>query len=190
MNPKFFGDSYDIVKKALLGSLAEFGPWGTHPMFTHATSDAEAAEFSRFLGVPLITTQVLSRDCDRAQYFASGSEYRSLFLDPDTGIRLKTIKGRAATKFLFATELVKVVSAHPDGLTLTFDQSLARGREEEQVREKLSHFAASGIHGFAYVSHASFIVLGKCAGLVQQAREQLRVQAALLSRRIITWDAA
>ena len=188
MKLQFFSDSYDIVKKSLLGWLVEFGPWAAHPMFTHTTRDAEAADFSRFLGVPLISTQVLSPECNRDQYFASCYERRSFFLDPDTGIRLKTIEGRRASEFVFATELVKLTRARPHGLTLTFDQSLARGREQEQVQEKLAHFGVRGIHGFAYVSHASFIVLGHSADLVQRAREQLQAQSALPARRIITCD--
>ena len=32
MNPRFLGDSYDIVKQSLLRWLAFDGVWATHPM--------------------------------------------------------------------------------------------------------------------------------------------------------------
>jgi hypothetical protein len=186
MNLKHFGDSYDIVKKSLLEWLAEFGPWAAHPMFTHPISVSEAEAFSRFLGVPLVSTDVLNRACDRAHYFASCRLYHSLFLDPDTGIRLKTVKTKQTPAFLFGEDLINLATARPNALTLTFDQSLARGRERDEIRVKLAHFAAHGISGFAYVSHASFIVLGRSAVLVQQAHHGVLKKSALPANRIVT----
>jgi len=55
---------------------------------------------------------------------------------------------------------------------MTFDQSIARGSDMNQTRQlrlKLAHFARRGIRGFAYVSHASFIVLGQSPDLVNKA---------------------
>lgn len=190
MDLKHFGDSYDIVKKSLLTWLADFGPWAAHPMFTHSTSDSESQAFSRFLGVPLVSTGVLDTGCDRASYFASCHSHHSLFLDPDKGIRLKTVKGRRAPAFIFAKELIDLAGARPDALTLTFDQSLARGQEQDQIRAKLTHFAAHGISGFAYVSHASFVVLGQSPILVEKARERVLAASALPAHRIVTPDDA
>jgi hypothetical protein len=34
MKLRYFGDSYDIVKKSMLAWLSPFGKWQTHPMFT------------------------------------------------------------------------------------------------------------------------------------------------------------
>ena len=68
---------------------------------------------------------------------------------------------------------------------LTFDQSLARGREREQVQAKLDHFLARGIYGFAYISHASFLILGQLGTLVCDARTDLVVASRLPEARIV-----
>ncbi len=188
MRLKHFGDSYDIVKKSLLQWLSSSGPWAAHPMFTHQTSPDEAEAFSRFLGVPLVATEVLDTVSDRAHYFASCHQWHSLLLDPDTGVRLQGLRGRRAPEFIFAKELIDLANVRPQALTLTFDQSLARGREQEQIRAKLAHFAAHGVHGFAYVSHASFMVLGRSVDLVQHAREHILATSALPTHRIVTTD--
>lgn len=172
MKLKYFGDSYDIVKKSLLQWLETFGPWAAHPMFTHPTNDGEANAFSRFMSVPLLSRDVLTAQCDREKYFATCRRSDSLLLDPDTGIRLDPFNGTRAPEFVFAKELLWLAAERQNALILTFDQSLARGREQQQVRAKLAHFAAYGLTGFAYVSHASFIVLGQARDLVNQAHER------------------
>jgi len=186
MNLKHFGDSYDIVKKSLLEWLSVFGPWAAHPMFTHAVTDADAASFSRFLGVGLVSTEVLDRVCDRRAYLAACGDCRSIFLDPDTGVRLGSAKGIRSTEFIFGDELVKIASARPQGLVLTFDQSLARGSEPKQVQAKLDYFLASGVDGFAYISHASFLVLGQSGALVREARDRVLAASGLPTSRIVT----
>jgi hypothetical protein len=185
MQLRHFGDSYDIVKKSLLKWLEDFGPWAAHPMFTHRTTVSESNAFSRFLGVRLVSTRVLHPSSDRTQYFASCKPYHSLFLDPDTGIRLNCIRGRRAPRFVFATELIELSHLRPDALILTFDQSLARGREPEQIRAKLKHFAAHGVFGFAYVSHASFVVLGRSRASVKQAHRRVILTSALPPHRFV-----
>jgi len=157
MNLKHFGDSYDLVKESLLQWLSPFGPWAAHPMFTHSVAQTDATAFSRLLGVPLVSNEVLTLDCDRSRYFAACGNWRSIFLDPDTGVRLKKRKANRSTECIFGDELVALAEARAEGLVVAFDQSLARGSEREQVREKLDHFCACGIDGFAYVSHASLL---------------------------------
>src|SRR5258706_15655948 len=51
----------------------------------------------------------------------------NLFLDPDTGLRLKSMRGKRAPQFLFAGELVALARARPSYLTMGFDQSHPRG---------------------------------------------------------------
>ena len=185
MNKKHFGDSYDIVKKSLLCWLSQFGPWAAHPMFTDRWTKAKAGDFSNLIGVPLISRRLLTADCNRDQYLACCFDYKgSLFLDPDTGVRIEE-SGRLA-RYLYANELIKLTKSRPNSLTLTFDQALQRGREQDQIREKLKHFRSQGLHGFAYVSHASFVVLGCAADLVKQAREHVLRQSRLPRNRIIT----
>jgi hypothetical protein len=186
MNLKHFGDSYDIVKKSLLQWLSSFGPWAVHPMFTHVVTDAEAAAFSHFLGAPLVSTEVLVAGCDRRAHLAACGDCRSVFLDPDTGVRLRAAKGKRSTEFIFGDELLEIANAKTQGLVLVFDQSLARGSERKQVQAKLDHFLASGVDGFAYVSHASFLVLGKSGSLVRAAEAQVLDASRLPAARIAT----
>jgi hypothetical protein len=154
-------------------------------MFTHAVSNAEANAFSRFLGVPLVSTDVLTAQRDRRSYFAACGDSRSIFLDPDTGVRLRRKNGKRSPKFIFSDELVEITAARPQGLVLTFDQSLAYGSEAKQVREKLAHFGAQGLHGFAYVSHESFLILGKSRDVVADAKEHVVRASELPERRIL-----
>jgi hypothetical protein len=60
MNPKYLGDSYDIVKPSLLRWLAGVGTWTTHPMFTEPVSGEQADIFSRLLGTRLLSHDTLT----------------------------------------------------------------------------------------------------------------------------------
>lgn len=186
MHLRHFGDSYDIVKKSLLGWLGAFGPWAAHPMFTHEVTEEDANAFSSFLGVPLISKAVLLPSSDRRAYLAAcGNNCKSVFLDPDTGVRLHPKRGKRAPEFLFGDEIEAIAAIKPQGLVLTFDQSLARGSEAQQIREKLGHFKSHEIHGFAYVSHASFMVLGQSANVVATAKEDVARKSGLPAHRIV-----
>ena len=182
MDLKHFGDSYDIVKRSLLDWLSDFGPWGAHPMFTHPVTESEAAAFERFLGVALVSTDVLRSDRDA--YFESCGSVRSIFLDPDTGVRLARKGAPDRARFIFADELVELSTKRPDGLVLAFDQSLRRGQERQEVKGKLAHFRDRGVHGFAYISHASFLVLGSSSELIRKARSALLTTSGLPLTRI------
>jgi hypothetical protein len=187
MKPSYFGDSYDIVKRSLLQWLSPFGPWKAHPMFTEPVDSLETKALSRFLGVPFVSEEVLRAGCDRPAYFQCCFRCESLFLDPDTGIRLKPTPPGKAIKYIFASELADIVKARPGWLTLVFDQSLARGSEEKQIREKLRCFARRGVHGFAYTAQASFVLLGQ-ATTVRRARHSLLKASGLPNRRFVSLD--
>jgi hypothetical protein len=166
---QYFGDSYDIVKKALIGWLGEFGDWTAHPMFTEPVSPEEAEMFSRFLGVRLISTDVLTPKTDRAAYMAPCRGAGNLFLDPDTGVRLQARGGANSVNYVFGQELIALSRTRPGALTLVFDQSYSRGDQNSQVREKLSYLMSQGAYGFAYCSHAPFLLVGVDAKLVSRA---------------------
>jgi hypothetical protein len=157
-------------------------------MFTHPVTDAESKQFSAFLGVNLVSTEVLTPRSDRPTYFSVVQAQRSLFLDPDTGVSLKKKEG--PHKYIFGKELVAIVAARESGLVLVFDQSLARGKEHSQVQAKLDYFVAHGIHGFAYVSHASFLVLGKSKLQVDDALLQLQKESRLPRKRFVASSGA
>jgi len=190
MNPKYFGDSYDIVKHSLLRWLAALGPWSAHPMFTEAASVEQATAFSALLGVPLVSTEVLRQGHNRADYFAGARECaRHLFLDPDTGIRMKSDGGKKAAAYVFGEELVQIANRSAELLTLVYDQSLSRGSEALNLGEKLSVLATRGLHGFAYRSHACFILVGPSLVLARRAHQVL-IEAHLPPERFVFGAAA
>jgi hypothetical protein len=119
MHLKFFGDSFDVVKQAMLRSLSTLGPWATHPMFTEQVSGPEARDFADL-----------------------------------------------------------------------FDQSVARGREREQLQEKLAALALHHIHGWAYVSHACFLLTGSSRAAVEESAHAIQKQLRLPTSRFVHEGAA
>jgi len=184
MRIRYFGDSYDIVKKSLLTWLAPGEAWSVHPMFTEAVSPDEASAFSQFLGAPLVTTQVLVPATDRVAYFASAAVSKNLFLDPDTGVRAEAGRGSRDPRYIYVDELVSLVRGRPSSLTLVFDQSVPRGSESAAILRKLEAIARFGIRGFAYVSHACFLVLSVEPTSLEKARKHLFEHSRLPVGRI------
>jgi len=187
VKPKYLGDSYDIVKQSLLRWLSSMGPWATHPMFTESVSSMQADDFAKFLGTRLLCQGILANGVDRIEYLAQARECNEhVFIDPDTGIRLKPTRGKKAPAYIFGTELIEIASARPDKLVLIFDQSLARGAERQQLNDKLHTFAANGVHAVAYVSHACFVLMGKNSSLLEKAFDVLQSESRLPRNRFLT----
>lgn len=170
---QYFGDSYDVVKRFLLSTLAPGTTWAAFPMFTHAVSATEIEALEAFLGVRVVTSEPLQEDTDRAKHLVALAEHRHVFLDPDTGIKLKASRGKDATKYVFAPEIEMLCRAEPGRLLLVFDQSVGRGSERAHASAKITHFAERGISSFAYMSHACFMVLSSSAEQCRHARERL-----------------
>jgi hypothetical protein len=190
MNPKFLGDSYDIVKQSLLRWLGPFGTWATHPMFTESVSRAQAETFSRLLGTRLLSHDILTQTTDRDVYLTPARDSSDhVFLDPDTGIRPKPTGGMKAPRYLFGAELVLIANARPEKLTLVFDQALGRGDERSQLQAKLDDFARQGVLGIAYVSHACFVLVGRNQILIESAFEMLKKESRLPEGRFLSWNA-
>ena len=190
MNPRFLGNSYDIVKQSLIRWLNEFGPWAAHPMFTESVRDSDTAALTHFLGIDLLSTEVLDQETDRRTYFAGAQNCEShLFLDPDTGIRLKVTRGIKAPSYLFGEELVSIAHNRPNLFTLGFDQSLPRGRERDHVETKLEYFASHGLSGIAYVSHACFVLVSRESNLVNQALDAISQKSRLPANRLVVREA-
>jgi hypothetical protein len=155
-------------------------------MFTEQVSATDAEAFSRLLGAPLISTEVLSRRTPRDTYFASAvSSPDNLFLDPDTGLRAKASTGAKAPSYLFLDELVRIAEARPRALTLVFDQCLARGSEREELEAKLATCRGRGLHGLAYVSHACFVLVSRDPDVSAAAGETLRRESRLPTYRFL-----
>jgi hypothetical protein len=155
-------------------------------MFTEPVSSEQADDFARLLGTRLLSLDVLTNGIDRVAYLAPAREcHEHVFFDPDTGIRLKPMRGKKAPAYVFGTELMEFASACPDKLALVFDQSLAFGSERQQLQGKLQTFAFHGVHAVAYVSHACFVLLGRNSSLVEEAINVLQNESHLPRRRFL-----
>ncbi|OYD16166.1 hypothetical protein CH330_03560, partial [candidate division WOR-3 bacterium JGI_Cruoil_03_51_56] len=156
------------MKQSLLRWLSPLGTWFVHPMFTKPWDRAD--EFARFLDVRIVAEDVLHAETDRTAYFAKACSLpEHLFLDPNTGLRSKTFRGAKSPNYLFEDDLVSIADARPKWLTLVFDQSVARGKEKQQLCQKLSCLQSHGLSAVAYISHACFILVGRDAELVDRA---------------------
>lgn len=185
MRMRYFGDSYDIVKQSILRWLRNFGDWSAHPMFTETVSDADVTAFEKLLVVRVVSREVLTLDTNRVEYMASASSCGHLFIDPDTGLRMRPTRGVRAPEYLFAGELVHLAVARPSSLTVVFDQSVGRGAERLHLEGKLRELRRDKVFGFAYVSHACFLVAGMDRALVERARTRIIVESLLPEGRFL-----
>jgi hypothetical protein len=186
MKLRFLGDSYDVVKHSLLRWLIPLGRWSTHPMFTERFTYEQKKVCQSLLGTRLLSSEVLALGVDRREYLAPAIDGDGhVFLDPDTGIRIKPTKGNKSPAYVFGPELEEIAGASSERLVLVFDQSLARGKERQGLEIKLSYFAEKGIHGFAYISHACFVLLGRDSGAVTKALKTLKNESNLPESRLL-----
>jgi hypothetical protein len=156
-------------------------------MFTEPVTAQEATIFSGLLGVPLLSAEVLHAETNRQAYFAAARVCEDhLFLDPDTGLRLKPTTGKDRPSYLFGLEVVTLVLERPETLTLVFDQSLPRGREREQLAKKMEFLEQHGIFSSAYVSHACFILMSSKQELMEKALEVVQGESGLPRARFVS----
>jgi hypothetical protein len=139
MNPKYFGDSYDIVKRFFCNASSVLGyTVYIEPMLTDEWSDSGAA-FYRFLGAKHV------------RIFEPSHASFALFIDPDAGIS----KRESVTHISF-DRLTKYLDEH--AIVFAFDQSFSRSSKvTEQMDLKLAALESLGCQGFYYDSHARFL---------------------------------
>ncbi len=154
-------------------------------MFTEAVTAEEVSAFGSFLDATVISSEVLTSVTDRTAYLTCSSGTTSLFLDPDTGMRIKNSGLRRAHEYLMADELVRLADDRPSALILVFDQSVARGSERSQLESKLLYLARKHVYGFAYVSHACFLVVSADHATATEARRLLIAESRLPERRFL-----
>lgn len=86
-------------------------------------------------------------------------------------------------------ELVNVAENRPNKLILVYDQSINRGKGSTppitQIRRKLWWFKVRSIHGFAYQSHANFLVVSKDRKALAEAKFRLLASSKLPKKRLI-----
>ena len=139
MNPVWFGDSYDIVKRFFVAQLNLVGyKVYVDPMFT-GKWDGLAVKFFEFLGAANVDS------------FEAGCEKSALLLDPDIGVG-KSKSNRHVTIF----DILERLQDHE--VVFVFDQSFSRGlNPTKQMQENLGLLSDLGAFGFIYDSHAKFL---------------------------------
>ena len=170
MNPAYFGDSYDLVKRFFCRELSLMGYSVTvDPMLT-GTWSANEREFYRLIGAePVEREKPIPKPA-------------ALFLDPDTGINQKGGKQHASFDRL-AGECTNY------SLVFAFDQSFSRQATAKDVMlEKLSALQARGCHGMYYDSHARFVFVTKEWSVLHELHLQLR-SLGLPESRLLRADA-
>lgn len=196
MNQEKFGDSYDMVKRSLLGWLSSQGAWAVHPMFTDDDPAGYRDDYCHLLGVdsgrlvfPGTITGVNREDWLEP---AEKCEHH-LFIDPDTGVPL-TARGKSKVlhQYLLYADLVDIAKAdiRKDKLTLIYDQSVAYNQDKEQIlKEKLVRLQRRQVHGLAYMSHASFLLVSKDKDLLKYAHNALLKNSGIPDNRFV-WPIA
>ena len=183
MNHEKFGDSYDFVKRGILQLLAGSGSWSVHPMFTDNNPAHYAVAYCRFIGVPAINTQSFEQVHRNRNNWLEAAEAcpDHLLLDPDTGLPFDedgmVPRNELGSAFLTPGELVRIVTARPDKLTLVFDQSFHRTTETiDQIEGKLGWLNGQGVHGLVYHSHATFFLASLNPQVLADTRRMLLAQ--------------
>ncbi|MDB6021841.1 MAG: hypothetical protein JWQ04_1698 [Pedosphaera sp.] len=127
---------------------------------------------------------------NREDYFSKVPCNGNLLLDPDTGLRLLEDEGsrrKRQSKYIYEDDLIKLVKARPDFLTVIFDQSFSRGdARRKQLKRKVKSLHRNEVEAFAYESHACFIIAGANQDRVSEAKEKLLQNRSLLEKRIIS----
>jgi hypothetical protein len=166
MNPKYLGDSYDVVKRFFC-EVARVSGYAVYvdPMFTGAWTSQQRASFFRFLGTREVSSPTPQGPA-------------ALLIDPDTGIRSRP--GSGHTTF-------NAIASRCDefALVFVFDQSFSYGSDARRAMiAKLTSLRALGIRGIYYNSHARFLVCGRGSARVMQFQKAL-VQAGLPLSRFV-----
>jgi hypothetical protein len=158
MRLEYFGDSYDIVKRALLQWLAPLGQWYVQPLFTDDVSPQQATAFARFLGADLVEPfqARTATECRAALDGCKG--IGNLLVDPDVGVVLPQSDKPVKRTHLSAAALQGLCASNSGHLVISFDQALRREAPEESLRSKVAWLSERGTPAIAFRSHASFIV--------------------------------
>ena len=87
-------------------------------------------------------------------------------------------KPNGRKKFVTVDEFVAIAKAQArkEKLTLVFDQSFKREKNnppQKQTAEKLRWLKECGVHAFAYVSHANFILASADSQILMKALKLL-----------------
>ncbi len=153
MNPEWFGDSFDIVKRYFVENIKSIGYHVViDPMLTGDWVGIEE-NFYHLIG---------------ASPSRENSDGKSaLLLDPDTGI------GQVMTEKHVTIEIIASQLKDHD-IVFSFDQSFSRtGDVSAKMKEKLAMLGETGNVGFYYNSHARFLFSANLSENLQTLEKQL-----------------
>jgi hypothetical protein len=154
MNPKYLGDSYDIVKRFFCDVSRSLGyTVYVDPMYTGSWSRGASRSFLRLIGARELAMTVTSPAV--------------LLIDPDKGIRDRP--GPAHTTFSTVAGRCEQFT-----LCLVFDQAFSRGPHvRDDLVRKLRSLRALGIRGVYFDSHTRFLICGKKPAPVMRFQKAL-----------------
>ena len=167
MNSKWFGDSYDIVKKFFVDTLKDIGyEVYIDPMFTGDWNGKEQ-HFINFI------------DAKINNDFENPARKSALLVDPDTGI-----KEEASQKHIEFKAIIKRLEKYE--IVFAFDQSFSRSKSsDEQMHKKLLFLKKLGGNSLYYDSHTKFLFASKKMKAVNSIRDRL-IEIGIPSTRLIT----
>lgn len=157
MNRKFFGDSYDAVKRMWGDMLCHWAPLYADARYIPFEMQKD---FTQLTGIPILKA-------------APDTPY-SILNDPDTGIRMPGEKNQSTGRtHTTIKEIAAQLRKAAPRCVVTFDQSNYRQlglNQQEQRAKKVDALRKLGIASFYYVSHAPFLF----ALSTTDARKQLK----------------
>jgi hypothetical protein len=168
MNPDWFGDSFDIVKRFFITVLQSAGyRVYVDPMFTGRWHGKEN-HFYKLVGASTPPpNSVLSK------------EKSALLIDPDTGIGR-----REGPKHVTIETIVPKLEYH--NIVFVFDMSFSLNRTPlNQMKEKLEMLSKNGGLGFYYNSHARFLFASKNQTTIDAVRNAI-LATGLPRKRLVT----
>ena len=164
MNPKWFGDSYDIVKRFFVKALKDIG-YNVYidPMFTGDVCEIRE-QFLEFIGAQIMP--------DRHPLAGP----TAILIDPDTGIGKKRTARHITIK-----DLVGLMDTY--SIAFAFDQSFSRAKDDKkQMMAKLKPLHELGAVGFYYHSHAKFVFGSKSAKTIESLKDHVMKKGLPASR--------
>ena len=167
MNPTYFGDSYDLVKRFFCAELTALGySVAVDPMFT-GTWNGKERDFYRLIGA------------EHEALHGRAASRTVLFIDPDTGVHRTP-----SAKHISPHQIVAEAERH--SLVFSFDQSFSRqSKPAVLMREKLACIRELGCHGMYYDSHARFLFVAAEEKVLHELRAHL-VSLGMPNARLIT----
>ena len=186
MRLEYFGDSYDIVKRALLEWFYTARAVAyTQPLFTEDASLSQATAFARFLGARLVQPVHGSHRGGVARQPSTAARgLGNLLVDPDIGVVLPQPGKSVKRTHLSVAALQVLCAANPGNVIMSFDQALRREAPEESLRSKVVWLAEGGTAALAFRSHASFIFCSSSSGRVDDVA-RLLLEAGLPESRLV-----